>query len=101
MSDEGWQQPHAKAFAVFLNGSALREVDDEGKPVRDDSFLLLFNAHHEPLAFQMAAPKFGKAWTVEIDTAAGREPAGASTKALENIEVAGRSVVVVRSRPSA
>jgi len=38
---------------------------------------------------------------VEIDTAAGREAAGASTKAGENIEVAGRSVVVVLSRPSA
>jgi hypothetical protein len=43
MTDDDWHQEHAKCFAVFLNGDALREVND-GKPIRDDSFLFLFNA---------------------------------------------------------
>jgi glycogen operon protein len=96
MSDEDWQQPHAKAFAVLLNGDALREVDDEGRPIRDDSFLLLFNAHHEPLIFTMPAETFGARWQVEVDTAGNHE--SASVAASATLELAGRSVVVV-SRP--
>jgi isoamylase len=98
MSEDDWQQPHAKAFAVFLNGDALREVDDDGTPIRDDSFLLLFNAHHEPLPFTMPPYKFGSRWKVRIDTAMSHESAGVASGAA--LEVAGRSVVVL-SRPSA
>ena len=96
MSDEDWQQPHAKSFGIFLNGGALRERDDEGRPIRDDSFLLLFNAHHEPLPFTMPAEKFGARWKVEIDTAGNHEASSVSAEAT--LEVAGRSVVVL-SRP--
>jgi glycogen operon protein len=98
MSEEDWQQPHAKAFAVFLNGDALREVDDQGRSIRDDSFLLLFNAHHEPLAFTMPPYRFGSRWNVLVDTAMRHESADVSGGA--RLDVAGRSVVVL-SRPSA
>jgi glycogen operon protein len=53
---------------VFLNGDELHELDDDGKRVRDGSFLLLFNAHYEPLDFVLPPMSFGKAWTVVVDT---------------------------------
>jgi isoamylase len=96
MSDDDWQQPHARSFSVFLNGDALREVDEDGNPVRDDSFLLAFNADPEPLSFTMPAEQFGKCWKVEIDTAGGRQTS--SVAADLAIELASRSVVVL-SRP--
>ena len=96
MSDDDWQQPHAKSSAVFLNGDALRERDDEGRPIPDDSFLLLFNAHHEPLTFRMPAEKFGSRWRVEVDTAGNHESSSVAGEAT--LELAGRSVVVL-SRP--
>jgi glycogen operon protein len=98
MSDEDWHLPHAKSFAIFLNGGALRERDDEGIPIRDDSFLLLFNAHHEPLPFTMPDEKFGERWKVEIDSAGHHESSSVPAEAI--LEVAGRSVVVL-SRPRA
>jgi isoamylase len=99
MSDEDWAQEHAKAFAVFLNGDALRDRDDDGRPVRDDSFLLLFNAHHEALGFTIPAASFGNTWQVVLDTAADFVAQGRAIAAGEVIEVEGRSIVVV-SRPS-
>jgi glycogen operon protein len=96
MSDDDWQQPHARSFSVFLNGDALREVDEDGNPVRDDSFLLAFNADPKPLSFTMPAEQFGKCWKVEIDTAGGRQTS--SVAADLAIELASRSVVVL-SRP--
>jgi glycogen operon protein len=95
MSDEDWQQAHAKSFAVFLNGDALRDCDDEGRPVHDDSFLLLFNAHHDTLGYTMPAETFGPAWRTVIDTAACAEAEATLVPAGATVDVAGRSVVVM------
>ena len=96
MSDEDWQQPHAKSFGVFLNGDALRERDEEGRPIRDDSFLLLFNAHHEPVPFTIPGEEFGRQWRVDIDTAARHESESVASGAT--VELEGRSLAVL-SRP--
>jgi glycogen operon protein len=96
MSDEDWQQGHAKSFAVFLNGDGLLERDAEGRMLRDDSFLLMFNAHHEPLAFTTPASAFGSAWRLALDTAQG-DGAGDTREwhAGDTLEVAARSLRVL------
>ena len=35
----------------------------------DDSFYLMFNAHHEPLEFTLPEAKWGERWTVVLNTA--------------------------------
>jgi glycogen operon protein len=37
--------------------------------VIDDSFYVLFNAHHEPLQFTLPKPDWGEEWIVALDTA--------------------------------
>ncbi|MBI5936933.1 MAG: glycogen debranching protein GlgX [Betaproteobacteria bacterium] len=69
MSDEEWQHHFARCLGVYLAGSAMDEVDNHGRRIVDDDFLLLFNAHHEPLPFTMPAPRGGDAWTAALDTA--------------------------------
>jgi glycogen operon protein len=95
MVDEDWQQPHTNSFGVFLNGNALRELDDEGRPVKDDSFLLLFNAHYEPLTFTMPAPSFGRVWRVIIDTGDGVDMKQRSYKAEESVMLPDRAMLVL------
>jgi glycogen operon protein len=34
-----------------VSGDAADLVDSHGEPMRDDTFLLLINAHHEPIPF--------------------------------------------------
>jgi isoamylase len=99
MSEDDWSQGNAKSFAVFLNGDALRDIDDDGRPVRGDSFILLFNAHHEPLAFTMPGESFGAKWKVVVDTAAADDTRHHSVKSGDTLDVAERSIVVA-SRPS-
>jgi isoamylase len=53
MSDEDWQHGSAKSIGVFLNGAAMESLDERGEPITDDSFCILFNAYHEPLAFRL------------------------------------------------
>jgi len=70
MTAEDWQQPYARCVGVYLSGAALTETDARGRRLRDDSFLLLFNAHHETIAFTLPGYAAGGAWDPLIDTAA-------------------------------
>jgi len=97
MSDDEWEHAHARCLAVYLSGSGLHEVDRRGRPVRDDDFLMLFNAHHDEIAFVLPALG-GESWHCVLDTAgAGRDAAcygGGAAYALR-----GRSLALL-ARPA-
>ncbi|MFJ8193489.1 glycogen debranching protein GlgX [Streptomyces sp. NPDC096094] len=100
MSDDDWQRSDAHAVGVFLNGDAIAEPDPCGRPVEDDSFLLLLNSHWEPTPFRLPDAAYGERWTTLIDTA---DPEGvpdeAEHKAGTMLTVEQRSLVLL-SRPS-
>ena len=100
MTEEDWQASYAKSVAVFLNGAAISEPGPRGDPVTDDRFLLLFNAGAEPITFTLPESKLSGDWEVVIDTVS---PRGDPVDAIgflprTKVEVAGRAVVVLRSR---
>ncbi|WP_181957968.1 glycogen debranching protein GlgX [Nonomuraea mesophila] len=95
MTDSDWNVGYAKSLAVFLNGDAITEPDRRGRPIRDDSFLLLFNAHHDTIQFTI--PKdYGEMWHTEIDTAMPINVGSRMCRAGEAVAVPGRSVRVLR-----
>ncbi len=71
MAEENWGEGFAKSMAVFLNGQALARPGSRGEKITDDTFLLLFNAHHESLSFALPGPKWGNRWIRMLDTAQG------------------------------
>ncbi|MBO3679852.1 glycogen debranching protein GlgX [Streptomyces sp. NEAU-YJ-81] len=101
MIPRDWQAAHAKSLAVFLNGSAISEPGVRGERITDDSFLLLFNAHHEPLDFVVPIDH-GKQWQVIVDTAVpeGVEPgSGKKVAAGDVLTLVDRSLMVLQ-RPA-
>lgn len=101
MTGRDWQATHARAVTVFLNGSAISEPDTRGGRITDDSFLLMFNAHHERPDFVVPV-NHGREWQVVVDTALPRGPrpgAGAKVGAGDRLKLTDRSVVVLR-RPA-
>ena len=95
MEEGHWDEGFAKAIAVFLNGEAL-ERGRRGEEYSDDSFLVLFNGHHEPLTFTLPAPRWGDAWTPAVDTRDWTiEGEAAAVKAGDELEVEARSIVVL------
>ncbi|MEU0843528.1 glycogen debranching protein GlgX [Streptomyces sp. NPDC005962] len=101
MRPRDWQAAHAKSLAVFLNGSAISEPGVRGERITDDSFLLLFNAHHEPLDFVVPVDH-GKQWQVIVDTAIpeGVEPgSGQKVAAGDRLTLLDRSLTVLQ-RPA-
>ncbi|MGW4421368.1 glycogen debranching protein GlgX [Streptosporangium sp. NPDC004631] len=95
MTDADWNVGYAKSLAVFLNGDAITEPDRRGRRITDDSFLLLFNAHHDVIEFTV--PKdYGETWVTEIDTATPVAEDTPVCRAGEAVPVVGRSVRVLR-----
>ena len=63
-----WSRGEAQSFMVFLNGDAIPEPDQRGERVVDDSFVIAFNAHHEPMKFTIPGTVYGDGWLVQLDT---------------------------------
>ena len=68
MSDAEWDQGFARCLGMYLAGDAIGEVNERGEKVRDDDFLLLINAHHEAIPFQIPGFRGRMRWRVVIDT---------------------------------
>ena len=68
MAAADWRRADAHALAVHLNGDAISEPDAFGEKITDDSFLLLFNAHWEHVAFRLPPAEYGRGWVVVLDT---------------------------------
>ncbi|MQA79542.1 MAG: glycogen debranching protein GlgX [Streptosporangiales bacterium] len=96
MTDTDWNDGFSQTLSVFLNGDALTEPDAYGEKVRDDSFLLMFNAHDQDLTFTLPDKSFGETWEVEIDTATPSGTYRPTTKAGQQIDVEARSMIVLR-----
>ncbi len=66
--NEDWTSGFVKCFGMWLGGEAMEEWNEEGEQVRDDDFLLLFNADEGPIPFTLPAVDAGERWTVVLDT---------------------------------
>jgi glycogen operon protein len=95
MKPEDWSSGFGKAVGMFLNGETIPSPDERGRRVVDDSFLLLFNAHYEPLEFTLPSKKWGPRWLRILDTADSFNE-GESVDAAKATEVADRSLALFR-----
>ncbi|MNC86023.1 hypothetical protein D3C83_16500 [compost metagenome] len=68
MSDEEWRHDFARCLGVMLGGQAMSEVDARGRPISDSDFLLLFNGHHEEIAFTLPNHAESLRWMTVLDT---------------------------------
>jgi glycogen operon protein len=68
MTEEHWNTGFAKSLGIFFYGGGLHAVDQENKPIVDDSFYMIFNAHFGPLEFKLPEERYGKCWKKVWDT---------------------------------
>ena len=95
MSDQTWQLSYARCLGMLLAGDAILERDARGRSIHDDDFLVLFNAHHEPIDFVLPPGRDPGGWEVALDTA--RDPAPAE-RFSARYPLEGRSLAVLTQR---
>ncbi len=104
MTDTDWTVGYAKTLGVYLNGSAIPDPDEQGRPVVDDSFFLVLNSWDQEIEFTLPGPRWGTSWEVVMDTTnysiggdgapPEHRPAGAV------LSVSGRRLVLLRLQSS-
>jgi hypothetical protein len=82
---------------MLLSGDTIDVVSFEGEPLRDETFLLLMNAHYEPIAFVLPGQE-NLEWQVVIDTTS---PAGfidnlKKFSSTDDVELEGRATMLLR-----
>jgi isoamylase len=95
MTPDDWNSGF-QCVAVFLNGEAIPTPNARGERVVDDTFLLCFNAHSDPVEFVAAEGDYAAEWTAAFDTASPTGSSDLVIKAGETFALQGRSVIVLR-----
>ena len=96
MTEEDWEAPFGRAVAVYLNGEGIPDRDSRGDRVVDDSFLLCFSAHDQPLEFLVPGAEYASTWTVVLDTARPDLDDGTVMMAGGSVPVGPRALVVLQ-----
>ncbi len=99
MSDEEWSVGYARSMGVLLSGLGMDVRDFKGEPITDDTFVILFNAHHEQIEFRFPRIKNSRAgWEMILDTNLPEGFLANKTRhsAAASVPVEARSVVVLK-----
>ncbi|MFI7278421.1 glycogen debranching protein GlgX [Streptomyces sp. NPDC049879] len=102
MTEEDWYAP-SRTLGMFLSGRDIPQRDSRGRPIADDSFLVLLHAGEEPLSFPLPGPPWADSYELLIDTALEDQEAEPGTlhPAGSALELQPRSVLLLRAVPPA
>jgi isoamylase len=68
MSEEQWGHESTQTMGIVLFGNGLEENDERGRPVADNTFIILLNAFYERVQFLLPHVTDGMNWIAVSDT---------------------------------
>ena len=97
MSDEEWSSPFVRCLGMLLSGDTIDVLSFEGEPIRDQTFLLLINAHYETIPFVLPGEEHLE-WRLVMDTVDEEGFVDDSKKYAsgDDFEVEGRATKLLR-----
>jgi len=98
MTDKHWHQSFARCLGVFLAGKAIDEFDERGQRITDVNMILLLNAHHEAVHFNIPEQPAHARWQVLVDTSfpAGKRTDGRFFSSNSTYSLQKRSCVLLK-----
>ncbi len=105
MTGNDWDAGYSRSLAVCVNGDAITEPGPRGERITDADFILLLNAHSEPVTFTIP-PGIGASggiWRIVVDTgspmslAADSVVPGSATSAGYSAEVGSHAIMVLQA----
>ena len=97
MTEEDWETIHHGALMFFLNGQAIPNRDARGRPITDDSFLVMLNARGEDIEFKIPPRRYGTRWRVVLDTTSWHPKGRVRLRANDRRTVTSRSLVLLQA----
>ncbi|MGQ0713943.1 MAG: glycogen debranching protein GlgX [Gemmatimonadaceae bacterium] len=68
MTEQDWQNASGKALGMLINGDATDDSDERGRPIRDETMLLLTNSGPAEVKFVLPKISSEGMWAELIDT---------------------------------
>jgi glycogen operon protein len=68
---DDWHVPDARTLGMFLAGEQ-HGLDDQGHPIRGESFLMLLHADEDPQTFVLPGEPYGHGYLRIVDTSTGQ-----------------------------
>jgi glycogen operon protein len=68
MNEEEWNAGWIRSIAVLFNGETLDSVDEMGRPLVDDTFLILLNSFHDAVSYKLPPTPHDRGWRKVLDT---------------------------------
>jgi glycogen operon protein len=98
MRSKDWLAGWTRTLGARIAGGLIGDMDERGKQMKDDTMLLLLNAHTDEIPFTLPRGSFNAgAWHMEIDT---RWPTGVAEQPRlapgDRYQMVGHSLVVMR-----
>ena len=68
--DDDWHDPEGRCLGFLLSGEAgEHHLTADGQPEPDDTFLVVLNAHGDPISYTLPPAEFGERWLLLVNTA--------------------------------
>jgi glycogen operon protein len=71
IAEKAWNSPDSRTLGMFLAGES-HGVDEQDRPIRDQSFLVLLHAGNTPVVFTLPGAPYGSEYRLIMDTATGQ-----------------------------
>jgi len=97
MSEKEWTSPFVRCLGMLLSGDTIDVLNFEGEPIRDETFLLLINAHYEPVPFVLPGQEHIE-WQLILDTthADGFLTEGTKFASGDDLDLGGRATCLLK-----
>jgi isoamylase len=100
MTEDEWNSKWIRSLGLMFNGETLNVVDDVmGRPVIDDTFLILINSYHEGVEFTIPKSPHDRGWVSVLDTAEEEDTFKEESINSSRI-LTGRSLMLLKEMPS-
>ncbi|MBV9404685.1 MAG: glycogen debranching protein GlgX [Acidobacteriaceae bacterium] len=96
MTEEEWGAGWVRCLGMRLSGRTVDDLDRYGEPLRDDTFLLCLNPHHEHIQFFLPPCTSSCNWEVLVDTRDSRPTEARAIRASEPYDMIEHSAVLFR-----
>ena len=95
MTDDDWNSSYVRCLGMLLNGQAMNEVDECGKRITDNVYLLLINSYWEPVPFLFPKKQHLQGrWKILVDTQQP-ETRKEDTTVTKHLELPARSLLLL------
>jgi glycogen operon protein len=100
MTEDEWNAGWVRCLGLRLSGRTLSDVNEEGEVLKDDTYLICLNPHHQNIPFRLPDCTKSCTWELLIDTRNATSGEAKRIAQNEPYDLLAHSALVLREAPT-